>query len=47
MLLLSYQGSDETAPTITSAGTYFDTWQKTSDGWKFVTRILRIDGPLP
>ena len=47
MLLLTYQGADETAPTVTGSGIYYDTWRKTADGWRIVSRVLRIDGPLP
>jgi hypothetical protein len=45
MVLLSRQGADETIPSIVSAGTYYDTWSKTTEGWKIAARVLRIDGP--
>ena len=47
MLVHSVQGADETAPRITSSGVYYDNWRKTSDGWRFAQRVIRLDGPLP
>jgi len=45
MVLISCQASDETTPTIRTSGTYYDSWQRTSDGWKIALREFRVDGP--
>ena len=47
MLVHTVQGADETAPKITSSATYYDSWRKTSDGWRIAQRVIRFDGPLP
>ena len=47
MLVHTVQGADETAPKITSSGVYYDSWRKTSEGWRIAQRVIRLDGPLP
>jgi len=43
MVLVTHHDVDEPYPAPTLSGVYYDTWQKTPDGWKFSKRVLYTD----
>ena len=47
MVIITAQGRSQPRPDIVASGVYYDTWTKTSEGWRIDHRILRIDGPAP
>jgi uncharacterized protein (TIGR02246 family) len=46
MVLVTHQGVTEAAPRPTASGMYHDQWRKTQEGWRFVQRTVRLDGPF-
>lgn len=47
MVIGTRQTASESAPVVSFAGTYFDSWVKTSDGWRIKHRYMRADTATP
>lgn len=43
MLLLTRQGAPDAAPALQLTGVYYDTWRRTSEGWRLVHRAAHVD----
>ena len=43
MLLLTRQGTPDSAPLLQLTGVYHDIWRKTGEGWRLVHRVAHLD----